>query len=114
MDTVAKKQKLSFDQLPDAVSEIKDQVAEIWQHLKSERPAAPVTADKDYLTVQQVAALLHYSPVYVRRLAGDGKLSCKRIGKRLLFTRGELDRFIISEDHKKQREARLRKSPKKA
>jgi len=56
------------------------------------RSAAPSPAAT--LTVDEASALLHLTPRRVQALAREGRLPGRRIGRRWLFTRAELNRLV--------------------
>ena len=49
---------------------------------------------KAYLTTEDVAHLLGRTPKAIRRLVERGQLPYRKLGRRIVFLRAELDAFI--------------------
>jgi len=53
-------------------------------------------ADREYLTVSEAAKLTTLAVSAIRLYIRRGKLKAARVGKRLVISRAELDRFLIA------------------
>jgi excisionase family DNA binding protein len=51
---------------------------------------------KAYLTTDDVARLLGRTPKAIRRMVERGQLPYRKLGRRILFLRAELDEFIAA------------------
>lgn len=60
---------------------------------------AAYLAALDYLTAEEAAELLRTGRHQIYRLVNAGKLNCTRFGKRQVFARAELDRFMDQHEH---------------
>lgn len=53
----------------------------------------------EYLDAGEAAELIRTHRDEIYKLAGSGRLRCTRFGKKLVFSRAELDRFMSGHDH---------------
>jgi len=60
---------------------------------------AAYLAALEYLTAEEAAELLRTGRHQIYKLVNAGLLNCTRFGKRQVFSRGELDRFMQLHDH---------------
>ena len=78
---------LTFNDLPQAVSQLQSELANIKQLLiDKERPQEP----DELLTEHQAAELLHVSRVTLHKWRDEGKLPFYRYGTRIRYKRAEL------------------------
>lgn len=63
-------------------------------------PPASVSEIQNYFRVKDAAAYLHVTVSCIRLAYAKGKLPGVILGKRLIFTRPDLDRFIAAEQAK--------------
>jgi len=86
---------LTFDQLPEAVTRLTDEVSKL-KHLLIQKQAEPPTKEAErLLNIDEVAELLHLTKptVYTKHSRGELPGVCKR-GKRLYFQRDVIINWI--------------------
>lgn len=84
---------ITFEQLPQAVSEIFDKLENIQQLLAAERGTAK-QGNEDLLTIQQAAEFLHLSVPTIYGHVSKSVIPHSKRGKRLYFSKGELTAWI--------------------
>lgn len=95
---------LTFDQLPEAVSQLQIQLNRIEQ-LISEKSTSSITSD-EVLTVSEAAAFLDLAPQTVYQKVSARELPFSKRGKRLYFLRSELEQWIAEGRKSTQKELR--------
>ena len=60
---------------------------------------AKYLAALDYLTAEEAAELLRIGRHQIYRLVNANQLACTKFGKRQIFARTELDRFMAQNEH---------------
>lgn len=80
---------LTFDQLPEAVYQLRQEVRELKQLLK-ERATAPVPDAEQLLTPGETAELLKVSKVTVWDWGRKGILNPRRIGNQVRYLKSEV------------------------
>lgn len=85
--------KLTFEQLPDAVSRLFDKMEDI-ERLLQIKYKNTVPASDDLLIIQQAAEFLHISRHTVYGLASRRKIPHMKKGKRLYFSKKDLTEWI--------------------
>jgi len=87
-------QHLTFDKLPEAVTMLTKEVSELKRLLieKQEQPTTDQT--EQFLTIDEVATLLHLTKPTVYSKVSKGELPVMKRGKRLYFSRTELLEYV--------------------
>lgn len=82
---------LTFEQLPQAVTMLTNEVSELKKlMLESRQQSEPTTPPDTLLTIQQAAAFLSLSVPTLYTKVSKGELPVMKRGKRLYFSQGEL------------------------
>jgi excisionase family DNA binding protein len=90
----AEKKVLSFEQLPQAISDLIDRVVSLEHLLREERlPAAP---DNEMLNITEAAAFLRLTKSTIYSKVCRGEIPAFKTGRRLYFDRAELTNWIKS------------------
>lgn len=86
---------LSFEQLPQAVSQLLSDVAELRTLISTDRdcPSTP-TSNIEPIGVDEACRLLHKARSTVYNLCRKGILPCYKKGKKLHFFHGEILNYI--------------------
>ncbi len=58
------------------------------------QPAAPVTGPRPLMNIQEAAEYLRVSVRLIQKLTANRRLRAAHVGRRLIFKRAELDRYI--------------------
>lgn len=96
---------LTFNELPQAVSQLHEKLASIEQLILTQaKPHDPEVL----LTEQQAEELLHVSRVTLKKWRDDGKLPFYRYGSRIRYKRAEL----LAATEKPLEQARIRQKNK--
>jgi len=86
---------ITFDQLPQAVSELHDKLNNI-ERLIIEKNAQPGTPADELLTIEEAASFAHLSKPTFYGLVSRAEVPCMKKGKRLYFSKLELTEWIKS------------------
>jgi len=91
---------ITFDNLPEAVMQLLQEVAYIKNHLLNEAattvaPASPET-EKELLTVKDMSKKLDITEGAIYNLTSARKIPFFKRGGRIYFDRGEIDEWIRS------------------
>lgn len=57
-------------------------------------PALPIAAARPLMNIQEAADYLRVSVRLIQKLLASRKLKAARLGRRLVFKRSELDRYV--------------------
>ncbi len=88
-------QKLSFDQLPQAVAMLTKEVSELKQLLLQKRDQQQTTTPSEQLlTIQEAADFLNLSVPTVYSKVSKGELPVMKRGKKLHFSNTELMKYL--------------------
>jgi len=86
-----KPENLTFDQLPNAVTTLKNEIRELKNLLLEKQDQHPTTENNpDLITPKEAAELLKVSPVTLWRYEKQNKVKCYGIGGRRLYKRDEI------------------------
>jgi len=84
-------ENLSFDQLPAAVTTLKNEIRELKNLLLEKQDYTPTTENSpEFITPKEAADLLKVSLVTLWRYEKQSKVKCYGIGGRRLYKRSEL------------------------
>jgi excisionase family DNA binding protein len=86
-------QEITFEKLPQAVTQIYDKLEKIERLLESQNNVARVDNDK-LLTIREAAEVLHLSVPTIYGLVQRQAIPVAKKGKRLYFTKLELTEWI--------------------
>ena len=96
----AKKNRVSFEDMPDMMAELLDEVRSLGNRVKKlENTCSCRRSDismREILTAMEVAKMLKVSRVTVYRMAGRGEIPCYRNGSLLMFYKDEILRWVDS------------------
>ena len=96
----AKKNRVSFEDMPDMMGELLDEVRTLSNRVKKlENTCSCRRSDismREILTAMEVAKMLKVSRVTVYRMAGRGEIPCYRNGSLLMFYKDEILRWVDS------------------
>lgn len=96
----AKKNRVSFEDMPDMMAELLDEVRSLGNRVKKlENTCSCRRSDisvREILTAMEVAKMLKVSRVTVYRMAGRGDIPCYRNGSLLMFYKDEILRWVDS------------------
>ena len=96
----AKKNRVSFEDMPDMMGELLDEVRTLSNRVKKlENTCSCCRSDismREILTAMEVAKMLKVSRVTVYRMAGRGEIPCYRNGSLLMFYKDEILRWVDS------------------
>ena len=96
----AKKYRVSFEDMPDMMAELLDEVRSLGNRVKKlENTCSCRRSDismREILTAMEVAKMLKVSRVTVYRMAGRGEIPCYRNGSLLMFYKDEILRWVDS------------------
>ena len=96
----AKKNRVSFEDMPDMMGELLDEVRTLSNRVKKlENTCSCRRSDismREILTALEVAKMLKVSRVTVYRMAGRGEIPCYRNGSLLMFYKDEILRWVDS------------------
>lgn len=84
---------LTFDQLPEAVTNLTNEVKELKQLFISKEQHSKEQPDQ-FLTIQQAAAFLNLSVPTIYSKVSKRELPVMKQGKRLYFSRTELTEYL--------------------
>jgi len=88
-------EKLSFEQLPQAISLLTKEVSELKQLLQQSINPQPAPAPQDQLfTIQQAAAFLGLTVATMYTKVSKAELPVMKRGKRLYFSQTELTEYL--------------------
>lgn len=93
-ENTAEKKVLSFDLLPQAISELIERVASIEKLLREER--APAAPDNQLLNITEASALLRLTKSTIYSKVCRGEIPAFKTGRRLYFDKAELTAWIKS------------------
>ena len=85
--------QITFNDLPQAVTQLYDKLEKIERLLESQSRATQIDDDK-LLTIREAAALIHLSVPTIYGLVQRQEIPVSKKGKRLYFTRLELIQWI--------------------
>ncbi len=85
--------EITFEKLPQAVTQIYDKLEKIERLLESQNSVARVDNDK-LLTIREASEIIHLSVPTIYGLAQRQEIPVCKKGKRLYFTREELIQWI--------------------
>lgn len=85
--------ELTFEQLPQAVTQLYDKLTNI-ERLLQEKSNDPINEADQLLTIQQAAEILSLSVPTIYGLVSRSEVPCMKKGKRLYFSRQELMNWI--------------------
>ena len=95
-----KKNRVSFEDMPDMMGELLDEVRSLSSRVKKlENTCSCRRTDistREILTAMDVAKMLKVSRVTVYRMAGRGEIPCYRNGSLLMFYKDEILRWVDS------------------
>ncbi len=108
-------QKLSFEQLPDAVGQLLEEVSTLKSYLMNNSSANAVssfiTPEKEFLTVKNVSEILDLKISSIYQLIYQNKIPHYKKGGRLYFDSNEIKEWVRSGKRKTldqiRKEARL-------
>lgn len=86
-------QDLTFEKLPQAVTQIYDKLEKIERILESQHKVARIDSDK-LLTIREAAEVIHLSVPTIYGLVQRQEIPVCKKGKRLYFTQEELTQWI--------------------
>lgn len=96
----AKKNRVSFEDMPDMMAELLDEVRSLGNRVKKlENTCSCRRSDismREILTAMEVAKMLKVSRVTVYRMAGRGDIPCYRNGSLLMFYKDEILKWVDS------------------
>ena len=96
----AKKNRVSFEDMPDMMGELLDEVRVLSNRVKKlENSCSCRRSDistREILTAKEVAKMLKVSRVTVYRMAKRGEIPCYRNGSILMFYKDEILRWVDS------------------
>ena len=96
----AKKNRVSFEDMPDMMAELLDEVRSLGNRVKKlENTCSCRRSDismREILTAMEVAKMLKVSRVTVYRMASRGEIPCYRNGSLLMFYKDEILRWVDS------------------
>lgn len=87
-------ENLTFDQLPQAVTMLTQQVSELKQLLLNSTQQAPTEQPEQLLTVEQAAKFLTLEVPTIYSKVSKGELPVMKRGKRLYFSSTELMEYL--------------------
>lgn len=88
--------KLTFDQLPNAVSTLLNEVRELRQLLTDQSTPEPTNPENDFITIAEACEILNVSKVTLWRYEKQDKIKVYGIGGRRLLKRSEvMDSLIL-------------------
>jgi len=93
-ENATEKKAMSFDLLPQAISELIDRVARIEQILLEER--VPASWDNELLNITEATAFLRLTKSTIYSKVCRGELPVFKTGRRLYFDKQELTAWIKS------------------
>ncbi|MFD0792080.1 helix-turn-helix domain-containing protein [Mucilaginibacter litoreus] len=93
-DQNAVKKPLTFDNLPEAISQLLERVARIEDLLNRERQ--PVQPENEILNITDAAAFLRLTKSTIYSKVCRGELPAYKTGRRLYFDKAELTEWIKS------------------
>ena len=95
-----KKNRVSFEDMPDMMGELLDEVRTLSNRVKKlENSCSCRRSDistREILTTMEVAKMLKVSRVTVYRMAKRGEIPCYRNGSILMFYKDEILRWVDS------------------
>ena len=93
------KNKVAFEDLPDMMADLLDQMRIMNDRMKNmensvvaKRPVA--SGDRELLTTSEVSRMLKVARITVYRMANRGDIPCYRNGKNLLFYKDEITEWV--------------------
>jgi excisionase family DNA binding protein len=86
---------ITFEQLPQAISQLQDKLENIERLLLSQDHTPPPEEDK-LLTIREAAEVLHLTVPTVYGLVQRSEVPVSKKGKRLYFSKKELTAWIMS------------------
>ena len=100
-----KRGNLSFEELPNAVLDISDQLSEIREILLRLNPEVKEQvidpfATKRLLDVNDLASLLRFSKGSIYNLINSGKIPYTKVGSRVYFESKTIDQWLREKEHK--------------
>lgn len=94
----AKKNRVSFEDMPDMMGELLDEVRTLSNRVKKlENTCSCRRSDistREILTAMEVAKMLKVTRVTVYRMIKRGEIPCYKSGKNLMFYRGEIQEWV--------------------
>ena len=94
----AKKNRVSFEDMPDMMAELLDEVRSLGNRVKKlENTCSCRRSDismREILTAMEVAKMLKVSRVTVYRMIKRGEIPCYKSGKNLMFYRHEIQEWV--------------------
>jgi len=87
-------QKLTFDQLPIAVTSLTKEISELKMLLLEKREQQPSETPEKFLNIQEAAQFLNLSVPTIYSKVSKGELPVMKRGKRLYFSNTELIEYI--------------------
>jgi excisionase family DNA binding protein len=94
----ARKTKVSFEEMPNMMAELLDEMRALTDRVKR-METAEVTktfSGREILTTMEVANILKVARITVYRMANRGDIPCYRNGKHLMFYRDEIMEWVNS------------------
>ena len=96
----AKKNRVSFDAMPDMMAELLDEVRSLGNRVKKlENTCSCRRSDistREILTAMEVAKMLKVTRVTVYRMIKRGEITCYRNGSILMFYKDEILKWVDS------------------
>ena len=120
---MAKKKEMTFDQLPQAVAKLLEEMAEIKKLLKAQPAPAKVSSVKagkvsrksaampGEINIDKVCVILKRSKQTVYALVKSGKLKVRKQGRNLFFVKAEIEAYAASSNSKKSAPAQKKAKP---
>lgn len=95
-----KKNRVSFDDMPNMMAELLDEMRAISSRVKDLEDSYSIRKSdinsREILTAMEVANMLKLSRITVYRMASRGDIPCYKSGKNLMFYRDEILEWINS------------------
>jgi excisionase family DNA binding protein len=87
-------EKLTFEQLPEAVTKLTKEVSELKQLLINKSEQQPIQQPEKLLNIQEAAELLNLTVPTMYSKVSKGELPVMKRSKRLYFSRTELIQYL--------------------
>lgn len=87
-------EKLTFENLPKAVTNLSREISEIKELLLKKQEQEPTPQSEKFLTIQEAAALFNLTVPTMYSKVSKGELPVMKRGKRLYFSRNELQEYL--------------------
>ena len=94
----ARKTKVSFEEMPNMMAELLDEMRALTDRVKrmETAEATKTFSAKEILTTMEVANILKVARITVYRMANRGDIPCYRNGKHLMLYRDEIMEWVNS------------------